>query len=120
MYRSVIPRIERTGGLRLLGYDLYKTFDECMRIFTRYEYHLIHDELMRKKVGYQPKSFVGTKNCGLTFYNEYLLENGYDVNVIKNSKGQRHGLEDHVLIHVDVISSTYEIMIDRRRRDLHV
>ena len=75
MYRSIIPRIEKTAGLRLLGYDLYKTFDECMRIFTRYEYHLIHDEFMRKKVGYQPKSFVGTKNCGSAcFIMKYLLE----------------------------------------------
>ena len=104
MYRSIIPRIERTGGLRLLGYDLYKTFDECMRIFTRYEYHLIHDEFMRKKVGYQPKSFVGTKNCGSAcFIMKYLLENkGYDVNVIKNSRRTEYGLEDHVLslIHI--------------------
>ena len=119
MYRSIIPRIEKTAGLRLLGYDLYKTFDECMRIFTRYEYHLIHDEFMRKKVGYQPKSFVGTKNCGSAcFIMKYLLENkGYDVNVIKNSRRTEYGLEDHVFLYVDnnIFDPTYrQFMIDRR------
>ena len=121
MYRSVIPRIERTYKLRLLGYDLYKTFDECMKIFTRYEYHLIHDEFMKEKVGYQPKSFVGTRNCGSAcFIMKYLLESkGYDVNVIKNSRRTEYGLEDHVFLYVDnnIFDPTYrQFMIDKRRK----
>ena len=121
MYRSVIPRIERTYKLRLLGYDLYKTFDECMKIFTRYEYHLIHDEFMKEKVGYQPKSFVGTRNCGSAcFIMKYLLESkGYDVNVIKNSRRTEYGLEDHVFLYVNnnIFDPTYrQFMIDKRRK----
>ena len=122
MYKSVLPRIERTTRLRELAYDLYKTFDESMRIFTRYEYHLIHDEFMKKKVGYQPKSFVGTKNCGSScFIMKYLLESkGYDVNVIKNSRRTEYGLEDHVFLYVDnnIFDPTYrQFMIDNRRKD---
>ena len=76
---------------------------------------------MRTKVGYQPKSFVGTKNCGSAcFIMKYLLENkGYDVNVIKNSRRTEYGLEDHVFLYVDnnIFDPTYrQFMIDRRGR----
>ena len=77
---------------------------------------------MRKKVGYQPKSFVGTKNCGSAcFIMKYLLENkGYDVNVIKNSRRTEYGLEDHVFLHVDnnIFDPTYrQFMIESRNKN---
>ena len=37
----MISKLEKTGKLRLLGYNLYETFDKCMHIFTRKEYPLI-------------------------------------------------------------------------------
>ena len=46
MYKTMISRLEKTEKLRLLGYNLYETFDKCMQIFTRKEYPLIHDELI--------------------------------------------------------------------------
>ena len=123
MYKTMVSRFEKTMGLRLVSFNLYNTFDECMRIFTRDEYPLIHNELMRKKCGYQKKSFVGTKNCGSAcFIMKYLLENeGYDVNVIKNSRRTEYGLEDHVFLYVDnnIFDPTYrQFMIDNRKRDI--
>jgi len=122
MYKNMISRLEKTGKLRLLGYNLYETFDECMRIFTREEYSLIHDELIRKKLGCQRKSYVGTKNCGSAcFIMKYLLEReGYDVNVIKNSRRTEYGIEDHVFLSLDdnIFDPTYrQFMIDSRKRN---
>ena len=74
MYKSVLPRIERTSRLRELAYDLYKTFDESMRIFTRYEYHLIHDEFMKKKSRLSTKIFCWNKKLWFfVFYNEIFI-----------------------------------------------
>jgi len=122
MYKNMISRLEKTGKLRLLGYNLYETFDECMRIFTREEYSLIHDELIRKKLGCQRKSYVGTMNCGSAcFIMKYLLEReGYDVNVIKNSRRTEYGIEDHVFLSLDdnIFDPTYrQFMIDSRKRN---
>ena len=118
----MLSRLEKTAKLRTLGYNLYNIFDESMRIFTRAEYNLIHDEFMRNKVGYQMQSFVGTRNCGSAcFIMKYLLEkNNYDVQVIKNSRRTEYGLEDHVFLYLDnnIFDPTYrQFMIDRRRKD---
>ena len=115
----MIPRLQKTAGLNLLGFDLYNTFDECMRIFTRYDYYLMHDKLMVKKSGYQKKSFVGTNNCGAAcFIMKYLLEEkNYDVRVIRNSRRTEYGLEDHVFLFLDnnIFDPTYrQFMIDKR------
>jgi hypothetical protein len=122
MYKSMISRLEKTVKLRMLGYNLYETFDECMRIFTRKEYPLIHDEFIRKKLGYQIKSYVGTKNCGSAcFIMKYLLEReGYDVNVIKNSRRTEYGIEDHVFLSLDdnIFDPTYrQFMIESRNKN---
>ena len=112
----------KTWQLKELGDRLYKYFDESMEIFTRAEYSLIHDEFMRKRIGYYKQSYVGTKNCGSAcFIMKYLLEkNNYDVQVIKNSRRTEYGLEDHVFLYVDnnIFDPTYrQFMIDRRRKD---
>jgi hypothetical protein len=122
MYKTMISKLEKTGKLRLLGYNLYETFDKCMHIFTRKEYPLIHDELISKKIGYQRKSYVGTKNCGSAcFIMKYLLEReGYYVNVIRNSRRTEYGIEDHVFLYLDdnIFDPTYrQFMIDSRNKN---
>ena len=122
MYKTMVSRLEKTGKLRLLGYNLYETFDQCMQIFTREEYPLIHDEVIRRKLGYQRKSYVGTKNCGSAcFIMKYLLEKeGYDVNVIKNSRRTEYGIEDHVFLSLDdnIFDPTYrQFMVDSRNKN---
>ena len=120
----IMYRVNRskTWQLKELGDRLYKHFDESMRIFTRAEYNLIHNEFMRKKIGYNKQSYVGTRNCGSAcFIMKYLLEkNNYDVQVIKNSRRTEYGLEDHVFLYVDnhIFDPTYrQFMIDKRRKD---
>ena len=118
----MLSRIEKTASLRKFAFKSYPKFDECMKIFTRAEYKLIHNEFMRKKWGYKRTSFVGTRNCGSAcFIMKYLLEmEGYTVKVIRNSRRTEYGLEDHVFLETEnnIIDPTYrQFMIDNRMRN---
>lgn len=118
----MLSTMEKTARLRTFAFQNYKKFDECMKIFTRAEYKLIHNKFLSDKFGFKKQSFVGTKNCGSAcFIMKYLLEKeDYDVKVIRNSRRTEFGLEDHVFLEVDnnIFDPTYrQFMIDNRRND---
>ena len=58
----MLSTMEKTARLRTFAFQNYKKFDECMKIFTRAEYKLIHNKFLSDKFGFKKQSFVGTRN----------------------------------------------------------
>ena len=111
-----------TIRLRALGNKLYKTFEQGMYIFHEGVIKNFYDNAFYKRFSMDRQSFVGNLQCGSScFIMKYLLEKeGFDVKVIKNSRRDEYGIDDHVFLYLEnhIFDPTYrQFMIDDRDKN---